>query len=176
MNEIVNKFILAGVKFMPELHLKQPGFTYSSCSPFTKKNKRIEKFMQARNTDFIYKNELNKACFQHDMAYGKSKDLTKRTQSDKVLRDKAFKIASKFKRDDYQRGLASMVYKFFDKNSSGSCVDTLFANKSAAEPSYQLASELHKQTIRNFKSRQVYASHKDNIWGADLADMQSLSK
>ena len=98
-----------------EMHLKQPGFTYNACGPFTKNKERIEKFMQTGNTDFIYKNELDKACFQHDMAYGKSKDLVKRTQWDKVLRDKAFKIASDLKYDGYQRGLASMVHKFFDK-------------------------------------------------------------
>ena len=116
MNKIINKFLLVGDKFMPELHLKQPGFTYSACGPFTKNKKRIEKFMQTGNTDFIYKIELDKACFQHDMAYGESKDLAKRTQSDKVLRDKIFKIASNPKYDGYQRGLASMAYKFFDKN------------------------------------------------------------
>ena len=87
MNEIINKFLLVGDKFMTEMHLKQPGFTYSACDPFTKNNKRIEKFMKTGNTDFIYKNELDRACFQHDMAYGKSKDLEKRTQSDKVLRE-----------------------------------------------------------------------------------------
>ena len=76
------------------MHLKQPGFTYSTCGPFTKNKERIEKFMQTGNTDFIYKNELDKAYFQHNMAYGKSNDLTKTTQSDNVLRDKAFKIAS----------------------------------------------------------------------------------
>ena len=108
---------------MPEMHLKQPasldksGCTYSACVPFTKNKEKIEKFMQTGNTNFIYKNELDEACFQHDMAYGKSKDLAKRTQSDKVLRDKAFKIASDPKYDGYQRGLASMVYKFFDKKS-----------------------------------------------------------
>ena len=78
MNEIVNKFLLARDKFMAEMHLKQPGFTYSACGPFTKNKERIEKFMQTGNTDFIYKNELDKACFQHDMAYGKSKDLAKK--------------------------------------------------------------------------------------------------
>ena len=79
---------------MSEMHLKQPGFTYIACGPFAKNKERIEKFMQTGNTDFIYKNELDKACFQHDMAYSKSKDLVKRTQSDKVLEDKTFKIAS----------------------------------------------------------------------------------
>ena len=77
MNEIVNKFLLAGNKFMPEMHLKQPGFTYSACGPFTQNKEKIEKFMQTGNTDFIYKNELKRVCFQHDMAYGKSKDLAK---------------------------------------------------------------------------------------------------
>ena len=78
MNEIVNQFLLVGDKFMPEMHLKQPGFPYSTCDPFTKNKERIEKFMQTRNTDLIYKNELDKACFQHYMAYRKSKDLIKR--------------------------------------------------------------------------------------------------
>ena len=86
---------------MPEMHLKQPGFTCSACGPFTKKKARIEKFMQTGNTNFICKNELDKSCFQHNMAYSKSKDLAKRTQSDKVLRDKAFKIASDPEYDGY---------------------------------------------------------------------------
>ena len=90
MDEIENKFLLAGNKFMPEMHLKQPRFTYSACGPFTKDKERIEKFMQTGNTYFVYRNELDKACFQHDMAYGKPKDLAKRTQSDKILGDKAF--------------------------------------------------------------------------------------
>ena len=94
MNETVNKFLLVGDKFMPEMHSKQPGFTYITCGPFTKNKERIEKFMHTGNTNFIYRNELDKGCFQHDMAYGKSKDLVKRIQSDKVLKDKAFKIAS----------------------------------------------------------------------------------
>ena len=64
MNEIVNKFLLARDKFMPDMHLKQPGFTYIGCGPFTKNKERIKKFMQTRNTDFIYKNELDKACFR----------------------------------------------------------------------------------------------------------------
>ena len=101
MNEIVNKFLLVGDKFMPEMHLKQPGFTYSACSPFTKNKERIENFMQTGDTDFIYKNELDKASFQHDMGHGKSKDLIKRRQSDKVLRDKALKIANNPKYDGY---------------------------------------------------------------------------
>ena len=164
MNEIVNKFLLVGDKFMPEMHLKQPGFTYSACGPFTKNKERIEKFMQTGDTNFIYKNELDKACFQHDMAYGKSKDLIKRTQSDKVFKDKAFKIASDPNYDGYQRGLASIVHKFFDKKSSGSGI--------VNEPNYQLANELRKPIIRKFKKRKVYPSFRDKIWGVNLADMQ----
>ena len=127
---------------MPQMHLKQHGFTYSACGPFTKNKERIEKFMETGNTDFIYRNELDKACFQNDMAYGKTKDLVKRTQSDKALKDKAFKIVSDPKYDGYQRGLASMVYKFFDKKSKGSGIIN--------EPNYQLANELHKPIIRKF--------------------------
>ena len=159
MNDINDKFLLVGDKFMPELHLRQPGFTYSACGPFTKNKERTVKFMTNGNTDFIYKNELDKACFQHDMAYGKSKDLVKRTQSDKVLRDKAFKIASDPRCDGYQRGLASVVYKLFDKKSSRSGI----TNGS----DYQLANELHKLIIKKFKKRKVYSSFRDNIWGVD---------
>ena len=104
MNEIVINFLLVVDKFMPEMHLNQPGFTYSACGPFTRNKER--NMHHTGNTDFIYRNELDKACFQHDMAYGKSKDLTKRTQSDKVVRDKAFKIASDPKFGGYQRELA----------------------------------------------------------------------
>ena len=106
---------------------------------------------------------LDKPCFQHDMPYGKSKDLAKRTQPDKVLRDKAFKIASDPKYDGYQRGLASMVYKFFDKKSSGSGVAASLANKSAIESNYQFENELHRQITRKFKRRKVYSSFRDDI-------------
>ena len=124
--------------------------------------------MQTGNTEYIYKIDLDKACFQHDMAYVKLKDLTKITQSDEVLRDKAFEIASNPNYDGYQRGLASMVYKFFDKKSSAGAIKP--------GPNYQLANELHWQIIRKFKRRKVYLSFRGNIWGVDLADMQSLSK
>ena len=122
MNEIVDKSLLAGDKFMPEMHLKQPGFTYSACGPFTKNKERIQKFKETGDTSYIYKNELDKACFQHDMAYGNFKDLARRTFSDKILSDKAFNIANNPIYDGYQRELASMVYKFFDKKSIGSSV------------------------------------------------------
>ena len=134
MNEIMNRFLLVKDKFMPEMHLKQPAFTYSACGPFTKSKERIEKFMKTGNKDFIYKNELDKPCFQHDMAYGKSKHLVKRTQSDKVLQNKAFKIASDPKYDGYQRGLASMSYKFFDKKSTS--LNKLSRSGIVNEPNY----------------------------------------
>ena len=93
MNATVNKLLLAGDKFIPEMHLKQPGFTNSTCDPFTKNKERINKFKEIGETRYIYQNKLDKACFQHDMAYGDFKDLNRRTAPDKVLRDKAFDIA-----------------------------------------------------------------------------------
>ena len=106
------------------MHLKQPGFTYIACGPFTKNKERITKFKETGDTNYIYKTELKlKACFQHDMAYEDFKDLARRTASDKVLRDKAFNIAENPKYDRYQQGLASMIYKFFDKKSKSSGVN-----------------------------------------------------
>ena len=87
MNEIVNKFLLAGDKFMPEMHLKQPGFTYSACGPFTKNKEKIQRCKETGDRKYIYKNELDKACFQHNMACGDFKDLARGTDFDKVLRD-----------------------------------------------------------------------------------------
>ena len=185
MNEIVNKFLLVGDKFMPEMHLRQSGFTYSACGPFTKNKERIQRFKETRDTRYIYKSELDKRCLQHplsmiwlDMACGDFKDLTKTTVADKVLRDKAFKIASDQKYDGYQKGLASMVYKFFDKKSQGSGRPLSSALQLANnnKENIQLADELHKPIIRKFKKRKVYSLFRDNIWGADLVDMQLLSK
>ena len=163
MNETANKFLLAGDTFMPEMHLKQPGFTYSACGPFTKNKKRIQKFKETGDTSYIYKNGLDEACFQRDMVYGDFKDLVRRTASDKVLRDKAFNIAKKPKYDGYQRGLASMVYKFFDKKSKGRGVNI------PLEFDEQLAKELHKPIIRNFKKRTVFSGFRDNIWGGSFS-------
>ena len=181
MNNIINKFLLAGDKFMPEMHLRQPQFVYSACGPFTRHKERIKKFKQTGDTRYIYRNELDKACFQHNSAYADHKDLIKRTKSDKVLRHKAYDIASNPEYDGYQRGLGSMVYKFFDKKSMGSGIkkDT---TKSTADPSALarssliLADELHKPVIKKVNKRKVYSQFKDNTWGVDLADMQSLSK
>ena len=153
MNELVNKFLLAGDKFMREMHLKQSGFTYRAYGPFPKNKQRIQKFKETGDTSYIYKIELDKACFEHDMAYGDFKDLARRTASDNVLRDKAFNIAKNPKYDGYQRGLAFMVYKFFDKNSKGSGVanNEIKQNRRPLDlAALQLAEELHKPIIRNF--------------------------
>ena len=169
MNNVINKFLLAGGKFMPEMHFRQPQFTYSACGPFIKHQQRIQKFKETGDTNYIYKNELDKACFAHDAVYSDSKDLLKRTVADNILKNKAFHIAKDTKYDGYQRGLASMVYKFFDKKSEGSGVKLIPENE-------QLANELHKPIIRKFEKRRVYSTFKDTNWGVDLADMQLLSK
>ena len=173
MNNVINKFLLAGDKFMPEMHLRQPQFIYSACGPFTRHKERIKGFKCTCDTRYIYRNELDKACFQHDSASADHKDLINRTEADKVLRDKAYDIASNPKYDGYQRGLVSMVYKFFDKKSMGSGFKKL---KNMAPNSSILADERHKPIIRKFNKRKVYSQFKDNIWGVDLADMQSLSR
>ena len=115
MNEIVNNSLLGGHKFMSQMHLRQPEFTYSACGPFTKNKERIQKFTETGDSQYIYQNELDKDCFLHDMAYGDFKDLTRRTASDKVLRGKAFNIAKNPKYDGYKKVVASMAYKLFDK-------------------------------------------------------------
>ena len=181
MNNTFNKLLLAGDKFMPEIHLRQPQFTYSACGPFTKHEQRIQKFRETGDTNYIYKNELDKACFVHDAVYSDSKDLTKRTVADKILKNKAFDIAKDPKYDGYQRGLASMVYKFFDskvaspdKKSVGSGAKRV--NTKITPQNEQLAEERHKPIIKKLKKRKVYSTFRDNIWGVDLADMQLLSK
>ena len=166
MNNVINKCLLVGDKCIPEMHLRQPQFVYSACGPFTRHKERIKEFKRTGDTRYIYRNELDKACFQHDSAYADHKDLINRTKADKFLRDKAYDIASNPKYDGYQRGLASMVYKFFEKKSMGSGIAS----------SSILADELHKPIIKKFEKRKVYSQFKDNIWGVDLADMQSLSR
>ena len=154
---------------MPEIHLRQPQFTYSACGPFTKHEQRIQKFKETGDTNYVYQNELDKACFVDDAAYSDSKDLTKRTVADKSLKNRAFDIAKDPEYDGYQRGLASVVYKFLDSKVSGSGAKLIPQNE-------QLANELHKPIIRKFEKRKVHSTFTDNIWGVDLADMQLLSK
>ena len=174
MINIINKFLLACDKFMPEMHFRQPRFVYSACVSFTRHKERIKKIKQTGDTRYIYRNELDKACFQQDSAYADHKDLINRTKSDKVSRDKAYDMASNPEYDGYKRGLASMVYKFFDKKLTGRGFKKL---KNTTKPSFSiLADEVHKPIIRKFNKRKVYSQFKDNIWGVDLADMQSLSR
>ena len=144
MNKIINQFLLTGNTFMPEFHLKQPGCTYSACGPFTKHRDRNEKFSEKGNLKHLYRSELDKACFAHDAAYFDSKDLAKRPISDKILKDRADEIARNRNYDGYQRALASMVYKFFDKKLG------LRINLNE-----QLAEQLHEPVIKKFKSRKV---------------------
>ena len=115
MNNVINKFLLVGDKFMPEMHLRQPQFVYSACGPFTRHKERIKEFKRTDDTRYIYRNELDEACFQHDSAYADHKDLINRTKADKVLREKAYNVTSNPKYDGYQRGLVSMVYNFLRK-------------------------------------------------------------
>ena len=152
MNKINNIFLLTGDKFMPDLHVKQPGFTYSACGPFTKYCEIIQKSIKTVDLKHLYTNELDKACFAHDVAYSDSKDLAKRTILDKILKERAYEIAKNRNYDGYQRALASIVYTFFDqKTGSGINVNE------------QLAEELHKPLIKKFRRRKVYARFKDNI-------------
>ena len=109
MNNIINKFLLVGDKFMPEMHLRQPQFVYSACGPFTRHKERIKEFKRTSDTRLLYRNELDKACFKHDAAYTKYKDIENRLISDPKLKNSAYDIASNPKYDGYQRGLASMV-------------------------------------------------------------------
>ena len=101
--------------FVPELHLKQLGFFFSACGPFTKHRGRIQKFRETGNLKRLYRSEIDKACFAHDAAYSDSKYLANRTISDKILKDRAYEIARSREYDGYQRALKGMVYKFFDK-------------------------------------------------------------
>ena len=154
MNNVINKFLLAGDKFMPEMHLRQPRFVYSACGPFTRHKERIKEFKRTGDTRYIYRNELDKACFQHNSAYADHKDLINRTEADKVLRDKVYDIASNPEYDGYQRGLASMVYKFFDKKSTGSGIAS----------SSILADELHKLLLKNL-IKEKYIHNLKIIYG-----------
>ena len=160
---------------MPEMHLRQPQVVYSACGLFTRHKERIKEFNRTGDTRYIYRNELDKACFQHDSAYADHKDLINRTEADKVLRDKAYDIAINPEYNGYQRGLASMAYKFFDKKATAEPSAKHVMGSGIASSSI-LANELHKPVIKKFNKRKVYSQFKYNIWGVDLADMQLLSR
>ena len=168
VNNIFNTFLLAGDKFIPEMHSRQPQFVYSACGLITRHKERMKEFKRTGDTRLLNRNELDKACFKHDAAYTKYKDVENRLISDQKLKNSAYDNASNPEYDGYQRGLASMVYKFFDKKSMGSGI--------ARDSSSILADKLHKPVIKKFNKRKLYSQFKDNIWGVDLADMQSLSR
>ena len=160
--EIINRFLLIGDKFMSEMHLWDPkAKKYSACGPFTRHQQKINDFMKDGKLSHIVKNKLDAASFQQNS-----------TRCDVVLKTKALKIATDPKVNGYQRSLAAMVYKFFDKITKGLGLNFV---KNPLDNEI-LAKELHKPIIKNFKRRKVYFSFKDNIWGVDLADMQLISK
>ena len=143
MNKIIYTILLFGDEFMPELYLKQPGFTYSTCGPFTKHCERTQKVRETGNLKHFYRNELGKACFAHDAPYSDSKDLWKRTTSDKILKDNAYEIARNSNYDGYQRALASIIIcKFFDKKT-GSGISVI----------EQLAEELLKPVVKKIQKK-----------------------
>ena len=172
MNKIINKFLLTVDTFMPELHLKQPGFTYSACGPLAKHRERIKKFKESGNLKHLYGNELGKSYFAHDAAYSESKDLAKRTIAGTISKNRSYEIARNHGHDVYQMVLAKLVYKFFDKKTRSGGIAT---SKAGVSVNQQIAEDLHKPEAKKIKKRKVYARFKDNIWAADLAEMESLS-
>ena len=156
--DIINRFLLTGDKFMPEMHLWDPKVKkYSPCGPLTRHQQRINDFIKDGKITHIAKNRLDAACFQHDSAYNKYKDSVNRKKSDVILRNKALKIATDPQVNGYQRSLAVILYKFFNERTKGISLNNEI-----------LAEELHKPIIRNVKIRKVYSSFKDNIWGVDF--------
>ena len=165
---------------MPEMHLWNPKVKkYSACGPFTRHKRRINDFMKDGKLSHILKNKLDPPCFQHDSTYAMYKDRLNRKKSDVVLKNKALEIAMVPRINGYQRGLASMVYKFLDERTKGSGLKSdnrfLKYDKQLLE-NKELAEELHKPIIKNFKRRKVYSTFKDHIWDVDLADMSLISK
>ena len=165
MNEIINKFLLVGDKFMPEMHLRQPRFVYSECGPFTRHKERIKEFKRTGNINLLCKNALDKACFKYNAAYAKYKDVENRLIADERLKNSAYDIASNPEYGGYQRGLASMVYNFFNSNVAPR--NKTISGKGTKEVNKILAEELHKPVIRKINKRKVYSQFKDNIWGVD---------
>ena len=158
------------------MHLRQPGFMYSTCRPFTKNKERIQKFKEPGDSQYNYQNELDKACFQHVMAYKDFKDLSRRTASDRVLCEKAFNITKNPKYDGCQRGLPAMVCNFFDKKSSttykGTGINSDLVSEiqrpselariaKVSDRARQLVEELHKSIIRKFEN--VKCTHLSKI-------------
>ena len=165
MSKIVNNFLLVGDKSLPEMHLRQPGFAYSSCGLFPRNKERIQKFKETGDSRYIYQSQLDKACFQLDMNFGDFKNLNRRTASDKIFYNKSLNIAKNLKYNGYQRRLASMIYKFLARTVK---IENI-SNK-------ELAEKLNKPIIKKLKKRKVHSTSIDNICGANLADMQLIKK
>ena len=163
MNNIINKFLLAGDKCMPEMHLRQPQFVYSACGPFTRHKERIKVFKRTGDTRLLYRNELDKACFKHDAANTKYKDVENRLISDQKLRNSAYDIAINPKYDGYERGLASMVYKFFDSKVAPLDKKTMSSKgnaKHTAKPS-----SLERTENNKLLAEEKYISNLEIIYG-----------
>ena len=147
------------------MYLQQPGFTYyricSACGTLTKNKKRLQKFRKTGDTKCIYRNEPDEACFQHYMAYGDFKDLIRRTSPDKVLRDKAFSIAKSLK---YQRGLVSMVYKFFNKKSALHVDKSALDNGIKSMSNQQFADEFQKNNYYKIVEKEKFIFHINTIF------------
>ena len=163
-DSIINKF----VNNLPvELHLVDPKVgTYSACGPGTKHKKRIQDYIDTGDTSHIFKNELDKACFYHDSAYSKFKDVLNRQVADRKLMEQSIHIARDESIDGYQRALAAMIYKFFEKK----------IQMGQGTWNEMLADELHKPVRRKFLRRSVISYSIDDIWGADLVDMREWNK
>ena len=148
---------MAGDKFMPEMHLRQSGFRYSACGQFAKNKERMKKFTEIGDSRYIYHNELDKSCFQHDMAYEDFTDLSRRTDSNLLLCGKGYNIGRHWKYDGYQHGLFSMVYKFFDKRSSVDAIkNEIVPNQYPLDlATWQLPQELHKPINKKFEKGNV---------------------
>ena len=146
MNKIINKFLLTADTFTPELHLKQPGFTYSACGLFARHRDRIQKFRETGNLKHLYRNELGKSYVAHDSAYSESKNLATRTIADKISKKRSYEIARNHGCDGYQRVLASSVYNFFDKKTRSGGIATSKAGVSVAE-------DIHKPVTKNIKKK-----------------------
>ena len=177
MNKIINKFLLTGDKFMAELHLKYPRVTYSACGPFTKHREKIQKFRETSNLQHLYRNKLDKACFPYDAAYSNNKDLAKKIISHKTLKDRSYEMSRNRGYYGYQRALASMVYKFFDKETGSGAIATskpgaIATSKAGVSINEQLDKELQKPVTKKFKRRKFYTRFKDNIGEADLAEIE----
>ena len=149
MNNIINKFLLVDDKFMPKMHLRQPRFVYSACSPFTRNKERIKEFKRTGDTRLLYRNELHKACFKHDSVY-----VENRLISHQKLRNSAYYIASNPVYDGCQRGLASMVYKFF--HSKVAPLDKKTMSGKGIKNNKILAEELHKPLIKK-SNKSIFA-------------------